>query len=150
MNEAFYVYGFYFVLLTEISSFYILIFRPKEIHHEMRTSIEDLEHITHGQSDSDSISEDDGTDEIFLPSGSNNCGVSRSGLNGGSMDRGGSITGIGAIGLSPSKSPTQSVRSLLNRPRSTPQRRATISGSSPSLCRPYINISEVVLLNPFI
>ena len=141
-----YILGF--VLLTEISSFYILNFRPKEIHHEMRTSIEDLEHITHGQSDSDSISEDDGTDEIFLPSGSNNC-VSRSGLNGGSMDRGGSITGIGAIGLSPSKSPTQSVRSLLNRPRSTPQRRATISGSSPSLCRPYINISEV-LLNPFI
>ena len=44
------------------------------------------------------------------------------------------------------KSPTQSVRSLLSRPRSTPMRRATISGSSPSLSRPYINISEVVLI----
>ena len=29
--------------------------------------------------------------------------------------------------LSPSKSPTQSVRSLLSRPRSTPMRRATVS-----------------------
>jgi hypothetical protein len=130
---------------TEKSQFYILNFRPKEIHNELRTSVEelDLENITHGtQSDSDSISEDDGTDETFLPSGSNNC-ASRGQLNGGSMERGGSVTGIGAIGLSPSKSPTQSVRSLLSRPRSTPQRRATISGSSPSLCRPYINISEV-------
>ena len=134
---------------TEKSQFYILNYRPKEIHNEMRTSIEDLPHVTHGtQSDSDSISEDDGTDEIFLPSGSNNC-ASGGRLNSGSMDRGGSVTGIGAIGLSPSKSPTQSVRSLLTRPRSTPQRRATISGSSPSLCRPYINISEVVL-NPAI
>ena len=50
---------------------------------------------------------------------------------------------ISSTGMSPSKSPTQSVRSLLSRPRSTPQRRATISGSSPSLSRPYINISEV-------
>lgn len=49
-----------------------------------------------------------------------------------------------AVSLSPgNKSPTQSVRSLLSRPRSTPMRRATISGSSPSLSRPYINISEV-------
>jgi hypothetical protein len=41
------------------------------------------------------------------------------------------------------KSPTQSMRSVLSRPRSVPQRRATISGSSPSHFKPYINITEV-------
>ena len=58
------------------------------------------------------------------------------------------LTASLAAGLSHpgNKSPTQSVRSLLSRPRSTPMRRATISGSSPSLSRPYINISEVVYL----
>ena len=40
-------------------------------------------------------------------------------------------------------SPTASVRSVLSRPRSAPQRRATISGVSPSHIRPYINVSEV-------
>ena len=40
-------------------------------------------------------------------------------------------------------SPTQSVRSLLLRPRSTPIRRATISAGSPSKHQPYINVSEV-------
>ena len=118
--------------------------RPKETQIEIRTSPEHTrENSTHeAQSDSDSIGEDDDTDDTFLPTGSNS--YSRGGrFNGGSMERGGSVTGVGAIGLSPSKSPTQSVRSLLSRPRSTPQRRATISGSSPSLCRPYINISEV-------
>jgi hypothetical protein len=39
-------------------------------------------------------------------------------------------------------SPTQSVRSLLLRPRSTPIRRATISAGSPSKYQPYINVSE--------
>jgi hypothetical protein len=38
------------------------------------------------------------------------------------------------------KSPTHSMRS---RTRSAPQRRATISGSSPSHYKPYINIAEV-------
>ena len=86
--------------------------------------------------------EDDDSDESFLPSGRNNS--TNSGMiDSDSIGQGANITGIGAIGLSPSKSPTQSVRSLLSRPRTTPQRRATISGSSPSLCRPYINISEV-------
>ena len=93
-------------------------------------------------SDSDSIGEDDDSDESFLPSVRNNS--TNSGMiDSDSIGQGANITGIGAIGLSPSKSPTQSVRSLLSRPRTTPQRRATISGSSPSLCRPYINISEV-------
>ena len=94
-------------------------------------------------SDSDSIGEDDDdSDESFLPSGRNNS--TNSGMiDSDSIGHGANVTGIGAIGLSPSKSPTQSVRSLLSRPRTTPQRRATISGSSPSLCRPYINISEV-------
>ena len=41
------------------------------------------------------------------------------------------------------KSPTHSMRSVLSRPRSAPQRRATISGSSPSHYKPYINITEV-------
>ena len=40
-------------------------------------------------------------------------------------------------------SPTASLRSVLSRPRSAPQRRATISGTSPSHYRPYINVSEV-------
>jgi len=40
-------------------------------------------------------------------------------------------------------SPTQSLRSVLSRPRSAPQRRATISGTSPSHFRPYINVSEI-------
>ena len=44
------------------------------------------------------------------------------------------------------KSPTQSMRSVLSRPRSVPQRRATISGSSPSHFKPYINITEVTSL----
>ena len=44
-------------------------------------------------------------------------------------------------------SPTQSVRSLLLRPRSTPIRRATISAGSPSKHQPYINVSEVNLYN---
>ena len=43
----------------------------------------------------------------------------------------------------PKKSPTHSMRSVLSRPRSAPHRRATISGSSPSHYKPYINISEV-------
>ncbi len=42
-------------------------------------------------------------------------------------------------------SPTQSVRSLLLRPRSTPMRRATISAGSPTKHQPYINVSEVSL-----
>ena len=108
---------------------------------------DDLDQIVREvQSDSDSIGEDDDLDEPFLPSGGNLS------MNGGIMDcdsigKEGSINGIKAIGLSPSKSPTQSVRSLLSRPRTTPQRRATISGSSPSLCRPYINISEVTFIH---
>ena len=40
-------------------------------------------------------------------------------------------------------SPPAAVRSVLSRPRSAPQRRATISGVSPSHIRPYINVSEV-------
>ena len=32
---------------------------------------------------------------------------------------------------------------MLSRPRSAPQRRATISGTSPSHYRPYINVSEI-------
>lgn len=44
-------------------------------------------------------------------------------------------------------SPTQSVRSLLMRPRSTPIRRATISAGSPSKHQPYINVSEVISSN---
>jgi len=40
-------------------------------------------------------------------------------------------------------SPTQSVGSLLMRPRSTPIRRATISAGSPSKHRPYMNVSEI-------
>ena len=119
-------------------------FRPKEKQNEIRTSVEDinLEKIAQeAQSDSDSI--DDDADDTFLPTGSSISGTGTL-LGSCSMGRGGSVTGVGAIGLSPSKSPTQSVRSLLNRPRSTPQRRATISGSSPSLCRPYINITEVL------
>jgi len=40
-------------------------------------------------------------------------------------------------------SPTQSIRSVLSRPRSAPQRRATISGASPTHFRPYINVSEI-------
>jgi hypothetical protein len=35
------------------------------------------------------------------------------------------------------------VRSVLSRPRSAPQRRATISGSTHTQFRPYINVSEV-------
>ncbi len=41
------------------------------------------------------------------------------------------------------KSPTQSIRSALSRPRSAPLRRATISGTSPSHYRAYINVTEV-------
>ena len=44
-------------------------------------------------------------------------------------------------------SPTQSVRSLLMRPRSTPIRRATISAGSPTKHQPYINVSEVQVRN---
>ena len=40
-------------------------------------------------------------------------------------------------------SPTQSVRSLILRPRSTPIRRATISAGSPSKHQPYMNVSEI-------
>jgi hypothetical protein len=54
-------------------------------------------------------------------------------------DGGGSSDNVG----SGKKSPTQSVRSVLSRPRSAPQRRATISGSSPTHYKPYINITEV-------
>ena len=123
--------------------------RPKEQINEDTTVKESdgLDQIVREvQSDSDSIGEDDDLDEPFLPSGANLS------MNGGIMDcdsigQEGSINGIKAIGLSPSKSPTQSVRSLLSRPRTTPQRRATISGSSPSLCRPYINISEVSFIH---
>ena len=120
--------------------------KAKDEPNEITKSIQgaSLENICHEkQSDSDSIDEDDDPDDTFLPPGCNSSGSG--GLNSSSIGRGGSITGVGAIGLSPSKSPTQSVRSLLSRPRATPQRRATISGSSPSICRPYINISEVNL-----
>jgi hypothetical protein len=37
------------------------------------------------------------------------------------------------------------LRSVLSRPRSAPQRRATISGSTHTQFRPYINVSEVSL-----
>ena len=40
-------------------------------------------------------------------------------------------------------SPTQSVGSLILRPRSTPIRRATISAGSPSKQQPYMNVSEI-------
>ena len=40
-------------------------------------------------------------------------------------------------------SPTQSVRSLLLRPRSTPIRRATISAGSPTKHQPYMNVSDI-------
>ena len=40
-------------------------------------------------------------------------------------------------------SPTQSVRSLILRPRSTPIRRATISAGSPTRHQPYMNVSEI-------
>ena len=45
-------------------------------------------------------------------------------------------------------SPAASLRSvlLLTRPRSAPQRRATISGASASHFRPYINVSEVNII----
>ena len=49
----------------------------------------------------------------------------------------------GQIQRNSAASPTQSMRSVLSRPRSAPQRRATISGVSPSHIRPYINVSEV-------
>ena len=43
-----------------------------------------------------------------------------------------------------SKSPTQSIRSALSRrPRSAPQRRATISGTSSPSHRTYMNVCEV-------
>ncbi len=46
------------------------------------------------------------------------------------------------------KSPTQSIRSALSRPRSAPLRRATISGTSSSSQYPaYINVSEVSIKN---
>ena len=101
-----------------------------------------------GQSDSDSFGDDDDDpDDAFVPPGNSSIsgsgGGGSCGHNGGSIGRGSSITGVGASGMSPNKSPTQSVNSLLGRPRFAPQRRATISGSSPSLSRPYINISEV-------
>ena len=42
------------------------------------------------------------------------------------------------------KSPTQSIRSALSRrPRSAPQRRATISGTSSPSHRTYMNVCEV-------
>ena len=53
----------------------------------------------------------------------------------------------GQIQRNSTASPTQSLRSVLSRPRSAPQRRATISGTSPSHFRPYINVSEVSLYN---
>jgi hypothetical protein len=49
----------------------------------------------------------------------------------------------GQIQRNSNASPTQSLRSVLSRPRSAPQRRATISGTSPSHFRPYINVSEI-------
>ena len=52
----------------------------------------------------------------------------------------------GQIQRNSAASPTQSLRSVLSalsRPRSAPQRRATISGISASHFRPYINVSEV-------
>lgn len=48
-----------------------------------------------------------------------------------------------SLGSGKSISPTQSVRSLLLRPRSSLVRRATISEGSPSQYRPYINVSEI-------
>lgn len=50
-----------------------------------------------------------------------------------------------------SKSPTQSIRSVLSRPRSAPQRRATISGTSSPSHRTYMNVCEVSQFNvPFL
>ena len=54
-----------------------------------------------------------------------------------------SSTDLVGSGSGSGKSPTHSMRSVLSRPRSAPQRRATISGSSPSHYKPYINITEV-------
>ena len=53
----------------------------------------------------------------------------------------------GQIQRNSTASPTQSLRSVLSRPRSAPQRRATISGTSPSHFRPYINVSEVGVMS---
>ena len=41
------------------------------------------------------------------------------------------------------KSPTQSIRSVLSRPRSAPQRRNTISGGDSQHYKAYINLSEI-------
>jgi len=49
----------------------------------------------------------------------------------------------GQIQRQSTASPTASLRSVLSRPRSAPQRRATISGTSPSQYRSYINVSEI-------
>ena len=52
----------------------------------------------------------------------------------------------GQIQRNSAASPTQSLRSVLSalsRPRSAPQRRATISGISASHFRPYINVREI-------
>lgn len=53
-------------------------------------------------------------------------------------------------GIDHSQSPTNSIRSVLSRPRSALQRRATISGTSPSDFRDYINMSEVQTKEPLI
>jgi len=71
--------------------------------------------VSEGNRSEDEDVDDDIDDEVYLPTSS-------------------SIKNI---------SPTQSVRSLLLRPRSTPIRRATISAGSPTKYQPYINVSEV-------
>lgn len=81
------------------------------------------------ESDDDDVEVDDGVDDdVDVQDGSKS-----------------NISGSHDLPSQSGKSPTHSMRSVLSRPRSAPQRRATISGSSPSHYKPYINVSEVRL-----
>lgn len=84
--------------------------------HHRRRSAPELKKVADNTTDSEDEADiDDLDDDVYLPPTSTNKDLS----------------------------PTQSVRSLILRPRSTPIRRATISAGSPSKHQPYMNVSEI-------
>ena len=97
----------------------LLRFRQFEIFYfffHRRRSAPELKKVADNTTDSeDEAGIDDLDDDVYLPPTSTNKDLS----------------------------PTQSVRSLILRPRSTPIRRATISAGSPSKHQPYMNVSEI-------
>ena len=118
---------------------YKLCFRPKVDTDERDAAVTKPAQTC--ESDDDDADDDDAEVDVdFVEDSFVETGLKTSS----STDLVGSGSGSGS---GSGKSPTHSMRSVLSRPRSAPQRRATISGSSPSHYKPYINITEVSCLN---